>query len=161
METISEIDESKIIYIDESGIDDNEVNSYAWSKKGRRANSMKYGERKIRLSMIGSLNVNIFFAPFVFEGSCNRSIFEIYIEKVLLPNLKPGQIIILDNASIHKKGKIAELIASAECSIIYLPPYSPDLNPIEHHWFSVKHRIKNYLQTVKRDIYEAAIYTFS
>lgn len=161
METIKSIDPANLVYLDESGIDDNEVYPYGWQQKGYRVHAMKYGERTKRISVIGALIQKILCAPFVFEGSCTRPVFEVYLEKVLVPVLKPGNVVVMDNASFHKGGRIDKIIQSAGCSILYLPAYSPDFNPIEHLWFSVKHRIRCYLQNIKRDLYDAAIAVFS
>ncbi len=160
MEHTNKIDPNALVYIDESGIDDNEVYNYGWEQKGLRLNAMKYGERKCRISIISALNQNKIYAPFVFEGACSRAIFEIYIKEILLPCLQPGQIVVMDNASFHKGGNIESLIHSKQCTILYLPPYSPDLNPIEHYWFSIKHHIKKYLTHVERNIYDAACFAF-
>jgi transposase len=121
---------------------------------------MKFAERKKRVSIIGALNKNELKAPFVFEGNGNREIFSIDLEKCLLPELKPGQIVIVDNASFHKGGRISQIIHSASCEVLYLPPYSPDLNPIEHHWFALKHYIKLALKQFQRNLYSAVQYVF-
>ena len=81
-------------------------------------------------------------APLTVEGSCNRTVFETWLENCLLPVLKPGQVLIVDNATFHKGGKIEELLAQVGCSILYLPPYSPDLNKIENCWSWLKSRIR-------------------
>ncbi len=123
--------------------------------------AMKPGFKRKRLSIIGALTNNTFTAPFVFEGNCTREVFETYLIKILIPNIKPGQTIVMDNASFHKRGKIQEIIEKAECQLIYLPAYSPDLNPIEHWWASIKHRIKQALPLCNRDIYKSAEFVFS
>ena len=89
-------------------------------------------------------------APFTVEGACNRTVFETWLETCLIPGLKPGQVIIADNATFHKGGRIqawrvtrpAELIEAAGCQLQYLPPYSPDLNKIERCWSWLKSRIR-------------------
>jgi len=87
-----------------------------------------------------------------FEGSCNRDLFEMWLEECLLPQLQPGDIIIIDNArssargvspaqdfaSFHRSQAIEEIVAEARCELWYLPPYSPDLNQIEYWWFVLK-----------------------
>lgn len=83
-----------------------------------------------------------------FEGSCNRSLFERWLEEMLVPQLKPNQTIILDNASFHKLDKIRDLVESAAYKLLYLPPDSPDVNEIEHYLFP----IKNWLQKIKKSI---------
>ncbi len=149
-----------MIYLDESGIDDNEEYPYAWGKKGSRIYAMKPSKKRKRLSIISALNQNSLQAAFVFEGSCNREIFESYLITVLLPTLKPGQTVIMDNVSFHKGGKIKKIIESAQCELLYLPTYSPDFNPIEHLWARVKNRIRHELPRNNRDLYKAAEYAF-
>ena len=88
-------------------------------------------------------------APLTYEGDCNRSVFETWLEQKLLPVLAPGSVIICDNASFHKGGRIEELIQQAGCHLLYLPPYSPDLNPIEHQGFVLKNRMRKQIQSGK------------
>ena len=94
------------------------------------------------MSLISALCQGKLIAPFTFEGACNRSVFEQWLSEKLVPELKPGQAVILDNATFHKSEKIRELIESAGCELEYLPPYSPDLNEIEHYWFPIKNRVR-------------------
>ena len=153
-ETIALKSPDSLVYLDESGIDDNEEYPYAWGKKGTRIHALKPASRKKRLSIIIALNVNSLKAPFVFEGYCNRDIFQAYLANVLLPELKPGQTIIMDNARFHKGGTIKKLIESARCQLLYLPTYSPDLNPVEHKWASIKYHIKRKLPLYNRNLYD-------
>ena len=78
----------------------------------------------------------------VFYSSCNTRLFETWVEKSLIKELKPGQYVVMDNASFHKSQKTKELIESVGCKVIFLPPYSPDLNPIEKFWANMKRWIK-------------------
>ena len=73
-----------------------------------------------------------------FVGSCNRNLFEMWLEQCLLPQLQRGNVIVIDNASFHHSQAIDEIVAEAGCELWYLPPYSPDLNKIEHWWFVLK-----------------------
>ena len=97
-------------------------------------------------------------APLTFEGSCNRDLFEAWLANCLIPQLKPGDIIIIDNATFHHGVMIQELVEAAGCEIWYLPPYSPDLNKIENWWGVLKtlmrQKLKEY-ETV-RDCVDAA-----
>ena len=79
----------------------------------------------------------------VFNGSCNTELFNNWVEHFLIKELKPGQIVIMDNAAFHRSQKTKDLIESVGCKIIFLPPYSPDLNPIEKFWANMKRWIKN------------------
>ncbi len=119
----------KRVYLDEAGMNDNESYEYGWSMKGSRCNGSKSGRRSERTSFIGALNRNSLIASLVFTGSCDSKVFESYIENCLVPELKPGQVIIADNASFHKSKRAKELIEKAGCKLKFLPSYSPDLNP--------------------------------
>ena len=88
-------------------------------------------------------------APLTFIGSCNRALFEKWLTEKLLPSLKIGQTLILDNATFHKSEKIRELVKNAGCELEYLPPYSPDLNDIEHYWFPIKNRVRKSIGTIE------------
>lgn len=83
-------------------------------------------------------------APMYFKGYTDTETFIIWLKEYLLPELKQNQVIIMDNASFHKSKEIKELIESKNCKLIYQPPYSPDLNPIEHYWHFLKDLIRKF-----------------
>ena len=119
---------------------------YGYSPKGDRLYALKSGSREGRINMIAALCNAQLLAPFTIEGACNRVVFETWLETCLIPELKPGQILVIDNATFHKGGRIVELVEAAGCEIWYLPPYSPDLNKIERCWSWLKSRIRKQLQ---------------
>lgn len=98
-----------------------------------------------RVNMIAALCNQKLLAPFTIQGACNRIVFETWLENCLLTVLKPRQIIVMDNATFHKGGRIRELIEKAGCQLLYLPPYSPDFNKIEQCWSWLKSRIRKHL----------------
>lgn len=81
-----------------------------------------------------------------FSGGCNTDVFNAWLEQVLLPELAYGTTVVMDNAAFHKSVKTKELIESAGCHLLYLPTYSPDLNPIEHCWHTMKSWIRPRMQ---------------
>lgn len=89
-------------------------------------------------TFVAGLRVSGFSAAFVLDKPINRIAFETYVEKVLVPSLRPGDIVIMDNLSSHKGPRVRELIEAAGASLRYLPPYSPDLNPIENAFSKLK-----------------------
>ena len=91
---------------------------------------------------MAALNGDQIKAPIRYSGTANADLFLYWLEKFLLPALKKGQVVVMDNCSIHKSEKVRELIESVDCRLIYLPPYSPDLNPIENYWAVMKNNIK-------------------
>jgi transposase len=145
-EQLSKLKPEQIIYCDESGMDERDGQyDYGYSPKGTRLHDLKAGSRHGRVNMIAAWSNGRLFAPFTLEGSCNREVFEVWLEHCLLPELKPNQVLIMDNAAFHKGGRIAEILARAKCEVLYLPPYSPDLNKIEQCWSWLKHRTRKKL----------------
>ena len=83
-----------------------------------------------------------------FEGTCDTSLFNVWLKQVLIPSLTVGQVLILDNASFHKSIESQKLVEAAGCKILFLPPYSPDLNPIEKYWANMKTKVRELLPKV-------------
>ena len=131
-----------IVYIDESGIDINICKDRGWGMRGRILRAQKSGKHYERTNIIAGYVNNKSIAFMVFNGTCNTRWFEAWIEQCLIKELRPGQYVVMDNASFHKSARVRELIKSVGCKIIFLPPYSPDLNPIEKFWANMKKWIK-------------------
>ena len=146
MNKIKEIQVKDIIYLDESGFDMNMVRERGWSKRGKKLFGERSGNRKgKRITVIGAINgrKGKLLAPIYFEGSTNTEVFNIWIKDYLLPEIRnQKKVIIMDNASFHKNNKTKELIEEAGHTLLYLPPYSPDFNPIEHKWSQIKSIVK-------------------
>lgn len=151
----------EIVYVDEAGMDNREDYSYGWNQKGQRFYALKSGRRQGRINMIAAFCNGELLAPFTVEGCCNRNIFESWLTTCLIPLLKPGQIVIVDNATFHRGGNIIQLIEAAGCQLKYLPSYSPDLNKIEQCWSWLKSRIRKQLSRFNslRDAMEAVLRT--
>ncbi|HEY9837096.1 MAG TPA: IS630 family transposase [Vampirovibrionales bacterium] len=134
-----------LVYVDESGMDERDNYGYGYAPVGERFYDLKSGRRQGRINMIAGYRDGKLIAPFTVEGSCNRSVFEIWLETCLIPRLQPGEWVIVDNATFHHGGRIAQLIESAGCRLLYLPPYSPDFNRIEKCWAWLKSRVRKLL----------------
>jgi transposase len=126
------------VYVDEAGIDNRDDYPYGYCEVGQRFYAFKSGKRTERVSWIAALKEKCLFAPMTFAGACNRDLFEMWLKQCLVPQLKPGDVIVIDNASFHHSQSIEEIVAAAGCEIWYLPPYSPDLNKIEQWWSVLK-----------------------
>ena len=149
---LNQIPKENLIYLDESGFDLNMKKEYGWKIRGKRLYDNKSGNRKNkRITVISAYSnkTKQLIAPMYFEGNTDTEIFNQWIVEFLIPELKPNQTIIMDNAAFHKSQRTIELIKSANCNILYLPPYSPDFNPIEQKWGHVKNSVKKI-----RDIFE-------
>ena len=159
-EIIKDIPSEKLVYIDESGIEERIVKDKGWGEKSQKLSAKKSGKYYERSNIIaGYVNKNI-IAPFVFYSSCNTRLFEAWVEQFLIKELQPGQYVVLDNASFHKSKRTKELIESVGCKIIFLPPYSPDLNPIEKFWANLKRWIKNNILHFDK-LYDALVRFFN
>lgn len=140
---LKDISEEDLIYVDESGMEEGSCKEYAWSEIGRPVQGTRSGKTYKRMNIIGALHQGKCLAPFTFYGACNTEIFNLWLEKALVPELTPGRVVILDNASFHKSKKTRDLIEGAGCRLLFLPPYSPDLNPIEKFWAKMKKWVRN------------------
>lgn len=137
------------MYVDESGIDSSLSREYGRSLRGTRVKADIFGKKSERTSLISGWihhTLKEFIAPYAFKGYTDSTRFNGWLEECLLPTLGPGWTIILDNASFHKGSKTKELVTKAGCSLLYLPPYSPDLNPIEHQWAALKTLYRTFKQ---------------
>ncbi len=111
---------------------------YGWAPRSERAVESVPKNRGKNTTIIGALSWLGVQAAMTVEGAANTAAFEVFVEQVLCPSLQPGQIVVLDNLSIHKSARVRELIENRDCELWFLPTYSPDLNPIEHAWSKLK-----------------------
>jgi len=107
------------------------------------------GKRYQRESFIAGKLESKILAPFCYQGTCNTDLFNYWLEYILLPELMPGFTLIMDNATFHKSQKTQELIEKSGCEVLFLPPYSPDLNPIEIFWANFKKSVQQKLTILK------------
>lgn len=115
--------------------------------RGEKVYGAVSGSRYCRESFIAAQNQLSILAPFCYRGTCDTNLFNTWLEQILVPQLKPGQVIILDNASFHKSKASLEIVQKAGCEVLFLPPYSPDLNPIEKFWANFKRKVKDVLNS--------------
>lgn len=124
--------------MDETGFNAPLLREFAYSTSGQRIIGERTGKRFARTSLIAGLKEGQFVAPMEFKGYCDTQVVLSWLQEMLIPSLKPGDVVIWDNATFHKSTKLADTLASAGIGLLFLPPYSPDLNPIEHFWAWLK-----------------------
>ncbi len=134
-----------MVYVDESGIDEFLYREHARAPRGRKIVAEISGKRFERQSIVAAKCQKDILAPFGYPGTCDSGLFNFWVENILIHQLKKGQTVIMDNAKIHKTEKTRKLIENAGCKLTFLPPYSPDLNPIENFWGNLKKNIKSYI----------------
>jgi transposase len=138
-----EIDARSLVFVDEMGTNTSLSPLYGWSKKGERAYCSVPRNRGPTTTLLSSMSISGIGPSLAVEGATNREVFETYVERVLAPRLRPGQVVVMDNLSAHKGDKVKELIEEQGCELIYLPPYSPDFNPIEEAFSKIKGLVRN------------------
>jgi transposase len=130
------------VYVDEAGVEDTLDYAYGWSLRGTRCWGEKLGHRTQRISMAAAWCAGEVLSPLTFEGYCDSVLIETWFERQLCKVLRPGQVVILDNASFHRKERLRQLLAGVGCTLLPLPAYSPDLNKIESLWHTIKNHIR-------------------
>jgi transposase len=146
-----------MVFLDESSARTDMTRSYGWSPSCQRCHfSVPNGYWK-NVTMLSAIRQSglIKEATLAIEGAMTRDVFEGYIESMLGPSLRAGDVVIMDNLPAHKGGQVESLIESFGASVWYLPPYSPDLNPIELTWNTAKSWLKQIAARSIKDLYEA------
>ena len=135
----------KIAYVDECGIDTYLFREYGYAARGQKVFSRISGRRYKRCGIVAAQMNGRILAPLQYDGTMDRSLFEFWFVNQLLPALEKGCVVVMDNASFHCKTRLFSLAQEAGIILIFLPPYSPELNPIEHFWAWIKHQLRSIL----------------
>jgi transposase len=132
-----------LVFIDETWIKTNMAPLRGWGPKGDRIRAFAPQGHWRTLTFLGALRCDHLAAPCVFDGPINGECFRAYVAQQLVPALKPGDIVIMDNLGSHKSAALRRMIQAAGARLWYLPPYSPDLNPIEQAFAKIKHWMRS------------------
>ena len=156
-ENQAKLDPDKLVFLDESSINLGMTRLYGRAPKNERVVDYVPDVRFQRLSVISAVRLDGRHVPMVFSGTLNGEFFRQYVNSFLAPTLSPGDCVIMDNLSSHKVEGVAEAILAQGATVLYLPPYSPDFNPIELLWS----KLKSFLKKAKDRIYENLIEAIS
>ena len=136
------MDADRFVFIDETGASTNMVRRYGWGPKGERlVDAVPHGHWRAT-TFVAGLRASGIIAPFVLDGPMTGEAFRAYVEQVLAPELEPGDAVVMDNLRPHKVAGVREAIRAAGASVLYLPSYSPDFNPIEHLFAKLKELLR-------------------
>ncbi len=133
-----QIEADRFVFVDEMGSNTSLYPLCAWSLTGERAPCSVPRNRGKNTTLVASMTIEGMGPALAMEGSTDSKVFETYVEQFLVPSLEPGQVVAMDNLNVHKSERVRELIEAADCKLLYLPTYSPDLNPIEQAFAKVK-----------------------
>jgi transposase len=128
--------------MDESGVSTQMTRVYARAQRGERIHATVPGGHWKMLIILGAMDHQGMLAAMTVEAATDREVFLTYLDQVLCPKLRPGHVVVMDNLSSHKVSGVRERIEAAGAELIYLPPYSPDLNPIEKAWSKLKQGLR-------------------
>jgi len=130
------------VFIDETWATTNMARTHGRAPRGERLRAgLPHGHWKTT-TFVAGLRRDGMIAPLVLDGPINREAFEAYVEQILVPELRPGDIVIMDNLSSHKGQTVRQAIEAAGCGLLFLPPYSPDFNPIEKAFAKLKAHLR-------------------
>jgi transposase len=145
----------RIGFIDETSLKTNMAKTTGWAPKGARlVDHAPFGNRNTQ-TFIAALRHDRLDAPWVIDGPMNRDLFDLYVETQLVPTLHPGEVILLDNLSAHRSAKAAAAMKAVGAWFLFLPPYSPDLNPIEMAFAKLKALIRRAAARTYEDLWKA------
>jgi len=152
---VCRIDPRQLVFVDEMGTHTSLAPLYAYAPIGERAYFEIPRNRGKNTTLLTSLHQEGIGPSMAVEGATTSRVFETYVERLLAPALRPGQVVVMDNLGAHRPKRIRELIERRGCELIYLPPYSPDLNPIEEALSKIKHILRKIAARTKEALIEA------
>jgi transposase len=150
------VEPERLLFVDECGTHTSLAPIYGYAPRGERLYLAVPRGRGKNTTLLSSMTIEGMGPSLSVEGSTTTArVFETYIEKVLLPSLREGQIVVMDNLSAHKPKRIRELIEQQDCELLYLPAYSPDYNPIEEAFAKIKNLLRKAAARSKEALVEA------
>lgn len=142
-EQLSDVDPARLVFLDESGTQTSMTRTRGRAPRGQRIVSKVPGGHWKIVTMISAIRLDGPFAASSVMGPNDSDLFRSYVRQVLAPQLRAGDVVVMDNLSPHKAAGVREAIEAVGASVRYLPPYSPDFNPIENMWSKLKQRLRS------------------
>ena len=137
-EAVAALDPEQFVFVDESGTNISLTRRYGWAPHDHRATGSVPRNHGKHTTLVAALAPDGLHVPWMIEGAMDTETFVWYITEQLAPTLRPGQVVVLDNVSVHKAARIRQLIEARHCTLLFLPPYSPDFTPIEQAFSKLK-----------------------
>ena len=149
-EQVQDVELKNLVFLDEAGVLLGLMRTHARALPGDRAYDFKPFYRGSKVSVIGAITSSKVLAIMTMNGSMDATAFEVYISQCLVPQLWPGAVVIMDNLTAHKVDSIVPLIEAVGAKVLYMSPYSPEFNPIEHLWSQLKAFLRQFSPTTSK-----------
>ncbi len=140
---MNQIDPERLVFLDESGATTEMTRRYGRAPMGERIREAAPAGHWKTLTLLGAMTKDGMLASMTVDAPTDGEVFLAYLDQVLCPALRPGQVVVMDNLSAHKVEGVRQRIEAAGATLLYLPPYSPDLNPIEKAWSKIKQQLRS------------------
>lgn len=158
MKSIARIPPENLVYVDESGLEKDYVREYGRAKRGARLEDSKRGREIQRLNVVAAVCGNVVLSPKCYTHATTGDFFEKWYENELLPQVKRGQTIVMDNASFHRKKALRKIMGWKRKKLLFLPTYSPDFNKAEKKWANMKQALPDLIP--QHGSLEKAVYSY-
>lgn len=145
----------RLVFVDECGSNITLTPRYGRAPRGARCLGRVPRNWGQNSSLLAAMSATGITATLVVEGATDRIVFDLYVEQLLAPTLRPGQVVVWDNLSVHKSQRARELIEAQGCEVVFLPPYSPDFNPIEQAFSKLKGYLRRANQRTQDGLWDA------
>src|SRR3712207_1793573 len=132
------VEAERLVFVDECGTHTSLAPLYGYAPRGERLRLSVPRKRGKNTTLLSSMTIEGMGPSLTVEGATTARVFETYVEKVLVPSLEPGRIVVMDNLGAHRPKRVRKLIEVRDCELLYLPSYSPDYNPIEEAFAKIK-----------------------
>ena len=136
------VEPEKLVFVDECGVHTSLAPIYGYAPRGERLHLAVPRNQGKNTTLLSSMTTDGMGPSLAVEGTTTARVFETYVEKTLVPSLRTGQIIVMDNLGAHRPKRVRELIGGRSCELLYLPAYSPDHNPIEEAFSKIKNLLR-------------------
>ncbi len=155
MTVAAAVEPERLLFVDECGLHTSLTPIYGYAPRGERLRLSVPRSRGKNTTLLSSMTASGMGPSLAVEGATTARVFETYVEKVLVPSLRTGQIVVMDNLGAHRPKRIGELIEQQGCELLYLPAYSPDYNPIEEAFSKIKTLLRKAVARSKETLVEA------
>lgn len=152
---MTDVAAERLVFVDESGATIMLTPAYGRAPRGQRCLGRVPRNWGLRTTLLAAMSLEGITASFLIDGATDRQVFDTYVERVLLPTLRPGQVVVWDNLSAHKSSRARAAIEAVGCEVVFLPAYSPDFNPIEQAFSKLKAGLRRAGERTPAGLWEA------